>query len=95
MVSPIVLVWPQISTLLSTACVLSHFQLQCLDPSDQAQEHLVSSLIHLIHFFATGIVSIMTKATARLEGQQQDKYSGQENYDKWVKKVKSPLFPFL
>lgn len=44
---------------------------------------------------AIGIVMIMTKATSRLDDQQQEKYGGQEKYDTWVKKVKSPLFPFL
>jgi hypothetical protein len=37
----------------------------------------------------------MTMATARLEKQQQEKYGGQEKYDAWTKKVKSPLVPFL
>ncbi|CAB9507829.1 Protein of unknown function (DUF1295) [Seminavis robusta] len=42
-----------------------------------------------------GIVSIMSKATARLEEQQQEKYTGQAKYDAWTKQVKSPLVPFL
>lgn len=42
-----------------------------------------------------GIVSIMRKATSRLEGRQEEKYTGQEKYDTWAKKVKAPLVPFL
>jgi hypothetical protein len=43
----------------------------------------------------TGIVSIMRKATERLEGRQKEKYGNQEKYKTWASKVKAPLFPFL
>eukprot|EP00978_Attheya_sp_CCMP212_P009527 scaffold22525_cov42-Attheya_sp.AAC.1 len=42
-----------------------------------------------------GIYSIMTGATKRLEGKQEEKYKGQEKYDEYVASVKAPLFPFL
>ena len=47
------------------------------------------------HISLLGIVSIMSKATSRLEGRQDEKYRGQEKYDTWVRKVKAPLFPGL
>lgn len=43
----------------------------------------------------TGIVNIMTGATKRLEGIQEEKYGNQEAYMTWKESVSSPLFPFV
>lgn len=42
-----------------------------------------------------GILTIMTKATERLEGRQAETYKGQLQYDQWTKKVPYPLFPLV
>lgn len=42
-----------------------------------------------------GIWAIMTGATKRLEGLQNESYKGQEKYDTWAAKTKYPLLPFI
>ena len=42
----------------------------------------------------SGIYSIMTSATKRLEGIQGEKYQGQEAYDKYTSEVAAPIWPW-
>jgi steroid 5-alpha reductase family enzyme len=42
-----------------------------------------------------GIVSIMRKASERLENRQAEKYGGQPKYEAWKKDVPAPLIPFI
>lgn len=43
----------------------------------------------------SGIWAIMTGATKKLEGKQNESYKGQEKYESWIKKTRYPLIPFL
>eukprot|EP00591_Stephanopyxis_turris_P000913 CAMPEP_0195519298 /NCGR_PEP_ID=MMETSP0794_2-20130614/14564_1 /TAXON_ID=515487 /ORGANISM="Stephanopyxis turris, Strain CCMP 815" /LENGTH=348 /DNA_ID=CAMNT_0040648423 /DNA_START=148 /DNA_END=1194 /DNA_ORIENTATION=- len=42
-----------------------------------------------------GIYGIMTGATKRLDGKQNEKYQGQESYDDYVKQVPASIWPWV